>query len=781
MTNWKIAIALASCLVLGGRAWALGNVNVRDFGAVGDGVHDDTLAIQRAADALDAACDNGRKYMMVLCDRYRKSRMDGPVGEVFFPKGTYRTTGPVVFRGSTFVRGEKGTVVRNDNPQSVVFFFRKGYRTDVRDITVEGGGVQVRVWTSNMESSTVVLEDAVFRGAHDTSFLTDSYRKDPKLIDPTRDYHSPSNYHSNIVYVSPYEESVASNGLWTLAPRDMMGIIPCWNSTLVSIRNCRFENVAQAFRGGSDGIVIADCHLQGASVSTNALIDTKGVTRIIRCRLEPGEKMLAAVEMRGENSMLTSSTVALKGKTVVVRSNVPPFTWLTGIISTLTDVGIEGAGNPVFSFAPGRMAAMNSAYGVTSLDGGRHRLFSFEREPTHAELDEIVKGSKPRPGLPLENSISFAVKSVDAQDFDISLPPELECCRAEIPNRVLARRKMRPSVLTFPAAVFADDAIGSEMYYPDTKQDDTERVRALVARAAAAGGGHVVLPSRWIRLTGAVELPDNVEVTCRGRAVLTMLNDADAFFRAKDGVRARLVNLVFHRGCHALVAEGLKGLVQLENCYYYEQLEESVVDETDGDNRFRVEVVGGVANTARMYRGNANPVLFDGFWSTIRSGHAREEWQEDYVGYANKRGGWLEMYDILAVPNVFEHFDKTMAPLPGNPAKGTVRGRWVDNAGVFRAFSFRGGGEQGGFTLVYHHGTKALTYVENHNCSTRNARLKGGKAQVVADVENPNVTIVNLVSYNFFERPPVFVSRLDEGEAWHRVDAKVVNCFPFVR
>ena len=35
--------------------------------------------------------------------------------------------------------------------------------------------------------------------------------------------------------------------------------------------------------------------------------------------------------------------------------------------------------------------------------------------------------------------------------------------------------------------------------------------------------------------------------------------------------------------------------------------------ETDGGNRFRVEVVGGVANTARMYRGNANPVLFDGF------------------------------------------------------------------------------------------------------------------------------------------------------------------------
>lgn len=768
-------------LMLAGVAFAVPGVNVRDFGAVGDGIADDTLAIQRAADALDAARDNGRKHMMVLCDRYRKSRMDGPVGEVFFPKGTYRTTGPVVFRGSTFVRGEKGTVVRNDNPRSVVFFFRKGYRTDVRDITVEGGGVQVHVWTSNMESSTIALENAVFRNASDTSFLTDGFRKDPKAIDPTRDYHSPSNYHSNIVYVSPYEESVASNGLWTLRPRDMTGIITCWNSTLCTIRNCRFEDAEQAFRGWTDGIVIADCHLRGNATSTNSLIRAGGVCRIIRCRLEPGANMSAAVEVQGNNVMLTSSTVSLKGKTVVARSEIVPFSWLTGMITTLTDVGIEGAGNPVFLFPAGKMAAMNSAYGVTSLDGGHHKLFAFEHEPTREEAEALVVGAKARPGLPLENSVSFAVKSVDTEIFDISLPAALECCRAEIPNRVLARRKMRPSALTFPERVFSDDAIGDEMYYADTGKDDTERVRALVAKAAAAGGGTVLLPSRWIRLTGAVELPDNVEVTCRGRAVLTMLNDADAFFRAKDGVRARLVNLVFHRGRHALVAEGLKGLIQLKNCYYYEQLEESVVDETDGDNRFRVEVVGGVANTARMYRGNANPVLFDGFWSTIRSGHAREEWQEDYIGYANKRGGWLEMYDILAVPNVFEHFDKTMSPRPGNPAKGTVRGRWVDNSGVFRSFAFRGGGEQGGLTLVYHHGADAVTYVENHNCSTRNKRLKGGMAQIVSDVESPKITIANLVSYNFTERPPVFVSRLDEGEAWHLVDARVVNCFPFVK
>jgi polygalacturonase len=46
-------------------------INVRDYGALGDSLTDDTLAIQRA---LDAARDNGTD------------------GKVYFPAGTYRIT-----------------------------------------------------------------------------------------------------------------------------------------------------------------------------------------------------------------------------------------------------------------------------------------------------------------------------------------------------------------------------------------------------------------------------------------------------------------------------------------------------------------------------------------------------------------------------------------------------------------------------------------------------------------------------------------------------------------
>jgi hypothetical protein len=57
------------CLLTKGKGQRV--VNVKDFGAAGDGAHDDTDAILRAFEAAEA----------------------GPDHEVFFPTGTYRFNG----------------------------------------------------------------------------------------------------------------------------------------------------------------------------------------------------------------------------------------------------------------------------------------------------------------------------------------------------------------------------------------------------------------------------------------------------------------------------------------------------------------------------------------------------------------------------------------------------------------------------------------------------------------------------------------------------------------
>ena len=81
--------------------------NVRDWGAVGDGKHDDTDAIQAAIDAC----------VFPVTVKYRGrwfGKPDVPPkpghgygGGVFIPSGFYRTTRPIVLRPSVTVVGDE--------------------------------------------------------------------------------------------------------------------------------------------------------------------------------------------------------------------------------------------------------------------------------------------------------------------------------------------------------------------------------------------------------------------------------------------------------------------------------------------------------------------------------------------------------------------------------------------------------------------------------------------------------------------------------------------------
>jgi len=63
--------------------------NIKDFGAVGDGIADDTAAIQAAITSLTATG-----------------------GTVFFPAGEYKTDGGVTLVGNLTLQGETGTILK---------------------------------------------------------------------------------------------------------------------------------------------------------------------------------------------------------------------------------------------------------------------------------------------------------------------------------------------------------------------------------------------------------------------------------------------------------------------------------------------------------------------------------------------------------------------------------------------------------------------------------------------------------------------------------------------
>jgi len=116
-------------------------VSVRSFGAVGDGVADDTAAIQAAIDSMAGAA---------------------PYGSVFFPAGTYKTTSAIQMKKHVNLRGLGGYVsVLNPNGcDGIVYDYTTGYGNSIiRDIGLQGTGttanVAIRQATTTDEANTL--------------------------------------------------------------------------------------------------------------------------------------------------------------------------------------------------------------------------------------------------------------------------------------------------------------------------------------------------------------------------------------------------------------------------------------------------------------------------------------------------------------------------------------------------------------------------------------------------------------------------------------------------
>ena len=161
------------CILVAAALAAQGTIDVRAFGAKGDGVADDTAAIQRAADALNGPGVGKVANCLVNC---RKKFCDGPYPAVVFPPGTYRVTGPVVFTGSVKLLGEGGATIVNDTKDQETFYVRDNHRTVVENLAFEGGAVHLRQWTRNRDVSYLKISGCSFRGASDTAVISVSYK-----------------------------------------------------------------------------------------------------------------------------------------------------------------------------------------------------------------------------------------------------------------------------------------------------------------------------------------------------------------------------------------------------------------------------------------------------------------------------------------------------------------------------------------------------------------------------------------------------------------------------
>jgi hypothetical protein len=148
-------------------------VDPREHGAIGDGRHDDTEAIERAINATVAATASMVDAFDALHVK-RRQHLTGP--ELCFGPGTYYVTRAInlspIHPGYTYggygpfdapnIRGTGRPVIFSNSTTQDIFYSSNTFWWHFSGMTLIGGRIQLRVGNNNSDQGQIVIHDSSF-------------------------------------------------------------------------------------------------------------------------------------------------------------------------------------------------------------------------------------------------------------------------------------------------------------------------------------------------------------------------------------------------------------------------------------------------------------------------------------------------------------------------------------------------------------------------------------------------------------------------------------------
>ena len=160
-------------------------LTAKGYGAVGDGVTDDTDAIQKAINYIRTISRNILLASQPTVDDLPKFANEKAIGsnsdnivapELFFPKGRYIVSRTLV-GGSLFLRGENGSVIVMKDSEKDVLYLNWGYRLRISSLAFDGGRRQVLLYTANNDIANLCIENCTFRNSTGYAIWSRNFRR----------------------------------------------------------------------------------------------------------------------------------------------------------------------------------------------------------------------------------------------------------------------------------------------------------------------------------------------------------------------------------------------------------------------------------------------------------------------------------------------------------------------------------------------------------------------------------------------------------------------------
>ena len=271
-------------------------VNVKDYGAVGDGQTDDAPAIQAAIDAA-------HKNPSCASAPYEGCYYYGIGPEILLPSGTYRVSRPLCLAHYTRLRGEGNAALKADKPDQDILVPAEGaatWRNQISGLCFLGGGRALVLNTHNLDSGNIIISRCQFNG-------------------------------SNICAIFVVDGS---------------------NSTLLKITDCEFLRCQQALRNGCDMAVLSDSWITSRETMKNkAVMENRGVLILERLLGVPSVAPANNQRWIDNYGSVTCRTCRFGGEGAgfCAVNNLAPYQRKWPVIPTsvtLEDCMIYGLGNP---------------------------------------------------------------------------------------------------------------------------------------------------------------------------------------------------------------------------------------------------------------------------------------------------------------------------------------------------------------------------------------------------------------------------------------------------
>ena len=142
----------------------LGNINVKDFGAKGDGNADDTAAIKAAFAALAERNMSSRPAKELGGLGYSVSP------EIIFPAGRYAISDTINITG-TVIRGMGYAAIIQSDREKDIFYCPNAWRMTITGLTFIGGRNQLNLGNNNMDTGMVTVDNCRFYFASGVSAI----------------------------------------------------------------------------------------------------------------------------------------------------------------------------------------------------------------------------------------------------------------------------------------------------------------------------------------------------------------------------------------------------------------------------------------------------------------------------------------------------------------------------------------------------------------------------------------------------------------------------------